>query len=102
MYIRRVFSSECHNTVVMLPEGELPPAEEYDSDSWESVFSCELDTYFLELDTNLQFEDAICACEGELSEAEKEEMFNQLLIDVEAAVAYNYPVMVEKDCSCDT
>ena len=86
----------------MLPEGELPPAEEYDSDSWESFCSCELDTYFLELDTDLHFGNAIYACEGELSEAEKEEMINQLLIDVEAAVANDCRLKVKKDCSCGT
>ena len=83
----------------MLPEGELPTAEEYDSDSWESFCSCELDTYFPELDTDLHFGNAIYAVEGELSEAEKDEMINQLLIDVEIAMANDCHVKAIKKCS---
>ena len=85
----------------MLPERELSPTLEDDSDSWGSDFSSELESDIPQLEFTHEFGDAMYACEGELTEVEKEEMFNQILRDVEAAVSQEHPVMVEKDCCCD-
>ena len=86
----------------MLPEGELPPAEEYDSDSWESICSCQLDTYSRHLDFEVDFGEVMFYCEGDLTEDEKERIFNEIMEELEMIKSQEHPVTVEQDGSCDT